>query len=104
VVIYPETSTETFLPESLSFFSVDSENIIVTTIKKAEDSEEVIARMYNVKDREEKVNLSSHFDISSYKQTNIIEENPILVSPQLKVGEYAIETFSLDINKQSKNK
>jgi alpha-mannosidase len=99
VVIYPETSTESFLPESLSFFSIDSDNVIVTTIKKAEDSEEVIARMYNVNGRDEKVNLSSHFNISSYKQTNIIEENPILVSPQLKVGSYAIETFSLDIKK-----
>ncbi len=99
VVIYPENSTDSFLPESLSFFSIDSKNVIVTTIKKAEDSEEVIARMYNVKDQDEKVNLSSHFDIRSYKQTNIIEENPIMVSPQLKVGEYAIETFSLDIEK-----
>ena len=72
---------------------------MITTIKKAEDSEEIITRMYNVKDSNAKVNVSSYFDIKSYKQTNIIEENPKPVSPQLKVGKYAIETFSLDIKK-----
>ena len=39
------------------------------------------------------------FNIDSYKQTNIIEEDPTLVDPSLKVGKYAIETFSLDVNK-----
>ena len=99
VVIHPNTSNKSFLPESLSFFSIDTENVMITTIKKAEDSEDIIARMYNVKDGNEKVNVSSYFDIDSYKHTNIIEENPTPVSPELKVGKYAIETFSLDIKK-----
>ncbi len=99
VVVYPETSTKSFLPESLSFFSIDTDNVMITTIKKAEDSEEIIARMYNVKDGNERVNISSYFNINSYKQTNIIEENPTPVAPELKVGKYAIETFSLDVNK-----
>ena len=99
VVIHPNTSKKSFLPESLSFFSIDTDNVMITTIKKAEDSEDIIARMYNVKDGNEKVNVSSYFDIDSYKHTNIIEENPTPVSPELKVGKYAIETFSLDIKK-----
>jgi alpha-mannosidase len=97
VVVYPETSTKSFLPESLSFFSIDTEDILISTIKKAEDSEDIIVRMYNVKDSNEKVNVSSYFNINSYKQTNIIEENPTPVAPELKVGKYAIETFSLDV-------
>jgi alpha-mannosidase len=72
---------------------------MITTIKKAEDSEDIIARMYNLKEGEETVNVSSYFNIESYKQTNIIEENPTPVAPGLKVGKYAIETFSLDVNK-----
>ena len=55
--------------------------------------------MYNVGDDLETVNISSFFNIDSYKQTNIIEENPNLVDPSLKVGKYAIETFGLDVNK-----
>lgn len=99
VVVYPETSTKSFLPESLSFFSIDTEDVIITTLKKAEDSEDIITRMYNVGEGTEKVNVSSYFNIESYKQTNIIEENPTAVAPELKVGGYAIETFSLDVNK-----
>lgn len=99
VVLYPETSVAASLPESLSFFSVDADNVFVTAIKKAEDSEDLIARMYNVKGTEEQVKLSSFFSIDSYKHTNIIEENPIPVAPQLKVGKYAIETFSLGVKK-----
>ena len=99
VVVYPDTSIKSSLPESLSFFVIDNEDIMITTIKKAEDSEEIITRTYNVKDSNAKVNISSFFDIKAYKQTNIIEENPKPVAHELKVGKYAIETFSLDIKK-----
>jgi len=100
VVVYPDSSKKPFLPESMSFFSLDTDNVMISTIKKAEDSEELIARMYNVKDSEEQVNVSSYFDINSYKHTNIIEENPTPVTPKLQVGKYAIETFSLDAIKK----
>lgn len=98
-VVYPDTAKNPFLPETNSFFAIDSDNVLITTIKKAEDSNELIARMYNIKNSEEKINMSSYFDINSYKQTNIIEENPKSVSPQLNVGKYAIETFSLGLKK-----
>ena len=97
VVVYPETSTKSFLPESVSFFSIDKEDIRISTIKKAEDSEEFIARMYNVKGTDETVGMSSFFKINSFKQTNIIEEDPKPIPPQLRIGKYAIETFSLEV-------
>ncbi|HQU60941.1 MAG TPA: glycosyl hydrolase-related protein, partial [Saprospiraceae bacterium] len=58
----------------------------------------IILRMYNVDDREEEVSVSSYFNINSYKQVNIIEENPKPAAPELKVGKYSIETFSLDVD------
>lgn len=97
VVVHPDTSTKSFLPETLSFFSIDSGDVMISTLKKAEDSEDIIARMYNVKDSDKKVNVSSYFDIKSYKQTNIIEEDPKPVSSELQLGKYAIETFSLEV-------
>lgn len=98
VVLNTITSAKPYLPEQLSFFSIDSENVIVTTVKKAEDSEDFIARMYNIKDTNETVNISSYFDIKSHNHTNIIEENPVPVAPALNVGKYSIETFSLEID------
>ena len=97
VVVYPDTSKDAFLPETNSFYEIDSENVMITTIKKAEDNNDVIARMYNVKGTEETVNMSSYFNIKTYNKTNIIEEYPEEVAPQLKVGKYAIETFSLEL-------
>ncbi|MEM9141673.1 MAG: glycosyl hydrolase-related protein [Bacteroidota bacterium] len=99
VVVYPENSKAAFLPENLSFFGLDTDKVMVTTLKKAEDSEDIIARMYNLEDSTEKTSVSSYFDILSYKQTNIIEENPKPVAPMLELGKYAIETFSLEIQK-----
>lgn len=101
VVVYPDTSNDAFLPETNSFYAIDSDNVMITTIKKAEDTDDVIARMYNVKDSEETINVSSYFDIKNFNKTNIIEEYPQSVAPKLKVGKYAIETFSLKVaNKQ----
>ncbi|SFD12813.1 glycosyl hydrolase-related protein [Algibacter pectinivorans] len=96
VVLNTITAAKPYLPEQLSFFSFDSENVIVTTVKKAEDSEDFITRMYNVKDTNETVNISSYFDIKSQNHTNIIEENPVPVAPALNVGKYSIETFSIE--------
>jgi alpha-mannosidase len=97
VVFRPDTTKKPTLPETNSFFSIDTENVLISTIKKAEDTDEFIVRMYNVEESTEAVNVSSYFDVKSYKHTNIIEENPTPVAPQLKVGKYAIETFSLDL-------
>ncbi|GAB3656526.1 alpha-mannosidase [Echinicola sediminis] len=97
VVVYPDTSIDAHLPETLSFFSLDNEDIIVTTVKKAEDSDDLIARMYNLEGEEKKVTISSFFKIPSISHTNIIEENPVKVSPELNIGKYSIETFSLEI-------
>lgn len=97
VSVYPDTSIDAFLPEDLSFFSIDSKNVMISAIKKAEDSDDIILRMYNLDQGEENVNVSSYFNVDSYKQTNIIEEHPQPVAPELKVGKYAIETFSVAI-------
>lgn len=99
VVVYPDTSKDAFLSEKNSFYKIDSDNVIVTTIKKAEDGEEMIARMYNLNNTEETVNITSYFDVLKYSKTNIIEEYPEQVQPSLKVGKYAIETFSLKVEK-----
>jgi alpha-mannosidase len=97
VVVYPETSSQASLPESLSFFAIDQEDVFITAIKKAEDSEDIVVRMYNTQGTEERVNIRSYFPIEAYKQTNIIEENPQPVAPQLKVGKFGIETFGLEM-------
>jgi len=99
-VVNPDTTTDAYLAESTSFFSIDNDKVLISTIKEAEDSQDIIARMYNIAGSEEKVNLSSYFDIDSYFKTNIIEEYPTSISPELLLGKYAIETFGLQTEKE----
>ena len=96
VIVYPDKSSNAFLPESTSFFNIDKENIWVTTIKKAEDSDELIIRMYDTEGRNTTVGLHSFFNIDNIQHTNIIEENPMPVS-EIKVSNFGIETFSFEI-------
>ena len=96
VIVYPNKSKSASLPETTSFFNIDKENVTISTLKKAEDSNEFILRMFDTEGKNTTVNLKSFFNTNSLKKTNIIEENPAPIS-KLEVPKYSIETFSLDI-------
>ncbi|WP_034044680.1 glycosyl hydrolase-related protein [Wocania ichthyoenteri] len=93
VTVFPDKSINAFLPETASFFNIDKENVIVSTIKKAEDTDELVIRMFDTEGENSTVDLKSYFKINNFKQTNIIEENPVPVK-DLKVSKYGIETFT----------
>ena len=94
-IIYPDRSVRASLPEKLSFFSVDAENVMVSAIKRAEDSDHVILRMYELEGTATDTRVGSFFKIGAFERTNIIEEYPQPAGPGLKLGKYAIETFRL---------
>lgn len=96
VVVNPERSTKANLAENVEFFSVDQENVIVTAIKKAEDSEALVVRLYDTEGKEVSVNLKSFFGLENLQHTNIIEEYPKAVN-EIKVTPFAIETYQLDV-------
>ena len=88
------------LPEEKSFFSLESDNLILSVIKKAENSPDVIIRGYEVEGREASTGINSPFVFESLVPTNLIEEEngrPINMNskPSLKFGAFSIETFKL---------
>ena len=95
IVLNPIISKNAFLPQTTSFFKTDKENVIITTIKKAEDNDDYIIRMYDAEGKNVSVDLKSFFKIGNIQHTNIIEENPQPVK-EIKVSKYAIETFSFN--------
>ncbi len=97
VTVFPNKSNKTDLPESASFFTIDRENVIITTVKKAEDTEDLIVRMYDTEGKSSQVNLESYFNMNQIQKTNIIEEFPVPVK-QMNVPKYSIETFSISVN------
>lgn len=88
------------LPEEKSFFSVSEDNVVVSTIKKCEDDNNVIVRLYDVEGKDSESALNTFFSMDAAEHTNIIEEEGKSIpvsgkSLKMKIGHHAIETFKL---------
>jgi alpha-mannosidase len=84
----------------MSFLSLSAPNILVSTLKKAEDDDSVILRVYDIEGKDAEARLNLFFPLRSLESVNIIEEAPKGLKPAkdgfvLKVGHHAVETFRL---------
>jgi len=61
------------LPESYSFIKVKPENVILSAIKKAEDSEDVILRLYETDSKRTEAEVSLDAEWKRAVETNLIE-------------------------------
>ena len=59
---------------ALSLFSVDSDNVVVETVKRAEDGEGVIVRLYEARRTRSQVTLKSAFPLAVAWRVNLLEE------------------------------
>lgn len=84
------------LAEKTSFFSVDNPLVKVTTVKKCEDDNSLIVRLYNTSGEEQKVNINCMGKLFDIVKTNLIEEELQPVE-SVVLGKYAIETYKLKI-------
>jgi alpha-mannosidase len=89
------------LPESLSFFKTDKEKVMISTIKKAEDSNTVIMRVVDTAGKDQSVTIEVFNKITQAKITNLIEseEKPLQVkgkSVKIQLGHHAIETIKIN--------
>ena len=92
------------LPEEESFFSVSSPNVLVSTVKKCEDDDSVIVRLYDIEGKDAEVSLDSAFPLAGAERVNIIEEGEAPLPCQtnkvkLRVGHHSIETLKLRLKK-----
>jgi len=88
------------MPESMSFISVENKNLILSTIKKCEDDDNIIIRCYDIEGTDAEANITLSDPYQKAELTNLIEEEgkPIAGSGTtlgLKVGHHAIETIKL---------
>lgn len=88
------------LPDTHSLVSCDKENIVVETIKKAEDSDAIIIRLHDVWNCRTKVTLTFGFDFKDAYICNLMEENDIPIahsgrSITLEVKNFEIVTLKL---------
>ncbi|RPH35936.1 alpha-mannosidase, partial [bacterium] len=99
-VVGPAPGTGLSLPMEKSFFSTSGNNVLLSTIKKCDDDDQVIARCYEMEGRDSDVQLQLPVSITRAELTNIIEEEGKVIPSgylniAVKFGHHAIETFKL---------
>lgn len=96
VVQNPKSYTTASLEESKSFFSVEEQGVWISTIKKSEDDNSVVVRLYDMYGAEKSVTIESAFDFKKIYSSTLIEtDREELSGDVLNIGEFAIETFIL---------
>ena len=103
VVVDPQAARSATLTEETSFFSVNAQNISISAIKKAEDDNNVVIRLYESSIGETEVSLYSWFKISSAERTNMVEYDGKVIESEmksvpLKIGSHSIETIKISFN------
>jgi alpha-mannosidase len=96
-VVAPIQYQNATLPEEESFFNLTTSNVMITTIKKAENEPNTIIRLVEMEGHDTEVSLSTFKEIDQIQQTTLIEE-PLQKSGfannnTLKIGHNAIETY-----------
>ncbi|WP_430816870.1 glycosyl hydrolase-related protein [Carboxylicivirga sp. RSCT41] len=96
VIVNPERSAKAELGESMRFFSIDNDNVIVSAIKRAEEGDAIVVRIYDAEGIAADVKFNSHFGVDKLWHTNIIEENPKAID-QMEIKPFSIETYKVDV-------
>jgi alpha-mannosidase len=97
-IVAPQKFDQAMLDESLSFLKVEQENIIVTAMKKAENEDAMVIRLFNYDDHDTEINLNLWKSFNAAIETSLIEEEgkPLTLDKnelQLKVGHHEIKTI-----------
>lgn len=99
-VVSKPSGTQGSMPETMSFISVENTNLILSTIKKCEDDDNVIVRCYDIEGVDSDARISLPISYRKAEQTNLIEEEGKAIpgngnNLSLKVGHHSIETIKL---------
>ncbi|WP_105617838.1 alpha-mannosidase [Vallitalea okinawensis] len=91
------------LPKELSFVSIDQENVIMEVVKQAEESNEVILRVYECYNRRTKAKINFFKEIKAVYECDLEERhemNELVVKSgvfEFDIKPYEIKTFKLNI-------
>ncbi len=101
VVVNPSQYKNASLKEKNSFFSLDNCKSIISAIKKSEDDNSIIVRLYDILGKDSDIKLISFKDINEVTKTNLIEEDQKKLTIEknvvkFKLGHNAIETLKIN--------
>ena len=81
-----------------SFAQTSDSFSIITTLKKAEDDNDVVLRIMEADGIDKKIKISLNNEVDMISRTNMIEDNPKYLNQQgkileLQLGKFAVETY-----------
>jgi alpha-mannosidase len=81
--------------QSRCFFSVDNPSVVLDTVKKAEDSEDLILRLYESHGGRQTATLSTSIDIQSVARVNLLESEDQPVPAERRQIRLVLRPFEL---------
>jgi len=101
-VVAPKQYFNAELPEEQSFLSNEATNVMVTTMKKAENSQNTVIRMVEMEGENTVSKMNLLYPIKKIEKVSLIEE-PIEDSItgkalKLDIGHHAIDTYMLEMD------
>jgi alpha-mannosidase len=83
------------LPSTLSYFSADANNVVLTAIKQDEDDNDLTLRMYEWAGKPAVVHLKTPAGMAVSSSTNLMEVPDQETSKEIQIGAYEIKTLRL---------
>jgi alpha-mannosidase len=102
VYAQPEPAHPGSLPATLSLLALDRENVILETVKQAEDDGGVVLRLHECYNRRNVVTLRSHLPLQRAVECNLLEEEEAELAVagerelRLEMKPYEIKTLKLE--------
>jgi len=97
VVVAPKQYHDATLPEEKSFFGLNAQNVIIPTIKKAENSDNTVIRLVEMEGRNTETSLLVPRQVEQLYYASLIEEPVQEIDAssglKIKIGHHAIETY-----------
>jgi alpha-mannosidase len=95
-----EESHEGALPKAHSFYSAWPENVILTVIKKTEDTGDIILRFYEASGKDVKAVISADMALKTVWKTNLMEQGATEMPTsgrdiEVSISRHAIETLKI---------
>jgi alpha-mannosidase len=78
-----------------SLFSLDRPNVVIETIKQAEDGQGLIVRLYESQRQRGLATLTAGFNLAAAWQTNLLEENQTALKPAGNQVTFSIKPYQI---------
>ena len=82
-------------PAGESFMSVDQPNVVIETVKQADNGRGIIIRLYESQRQRGEVTLTTNFEIGDAWEANLLEKNQVALSPVGNTVSFFIKPYQI---------